>query len=231
MSTAGSNRALGAKMGDWFRHVLSCCDRDDEDEDDRPALQISSPTDFRREDISMPGLDAESQRWIREKARLDAGRMYDHLQPLRSSPSADFASKTTATTTTTTSPRDARATLPSYEHFTTPRAAPSPLREEHAFVLPPIVSVTGRRVSEGQGQGGAVMDRVKAHGRKISATLMGGGMGWQGVAGQGQPYEMRALMDSRGGEEGKGSGESFSARGSEGDGDRDSAKGGLGVRV
>jgi hypothetical protein len=68
-------RSFGEKMGDWFRHVLSCCDREDEEEQ-RPALQIvrnsylaiqkfdltsvqGHPTNFRREDISIPGLDAE----------------------------------------------------------------------------------------------------------------------------------------------------------------------------
>lgn len=64
-------------MGDWFRHILSCCDRDDE-EAQRPALQIvrypnivlqsiddntftsqSGPTNFRREEIRLPGLDEE----------------------------------------------------------------------------------------------------------------------------------------------------------------------------
>ena len=83
MSMAGKNNNMtfGAKMGDWFRHILSCCDRDEEEE--RPVLQIVSsrhslrvdspcakstaddgkqgnPTNFRREDISMPGLDAET---------------------------------------------------------------------------------------------------------------------------------------------------------------------------
>ena len=35
--------SFGEKVGDWFRHILSCCDREDEEES-RPALQIvSSP--------------------------------------------------------------------------------------------------------------------------------------------------------------------------------------------
>jgi len=34
-------RDFGEKMGDWFRHILSCCDRE-EDEEARPALQIVS---------------------------------------------------------------------------------------------------------------------------------------------------------------------------------------------
>ena len=69
--------SFGEKVGDWFRHILSCCDREDEEES-RPALQIvsspsmtprkssrltlhqqSGPTNFRREDISIPGLDPE----------------------------------------------------------------------------------------------------------------------------------------------------------------------------
>lgn len=40
MPISGSNKSLGEKMGDWLRHVLSCCDQDDEEEDRRPALQI-----------------------------------------------------------------------------------------------------------------------------------------------------------------------------------------------
>ena len=70
-------RSAGSKMGDWFRHILSCCDRDGE-EAPRPALQIvcppylassnfdvnkvssqSGPTNFRREEIRLPGLDEE----------------------------------------------------------------------------------------------------------------------------------------------------------------------------
>ena len=42
MSTGqyGSSESFGSKMGDWLRHVLACCDRDDDGEDERPALQI-----------------------------------------------------------------------------------------------------------------------------------------------------------------------------------------------
>ncbi|KAK0989905.1 hypothetical protein LTS16_012518 [Friedmanniomyces endolithicus] len=100
---------FSTKMSDWFRNILSCCDRQDEEEE-RPALQISGPTNFRREEIKLPGLDPEQQRWIREKAIADAGRMYEHLSPLRSSPSGQFAADPRHRATT--------ATLPSYEAFT-----------------------------------------------------------------------------------------------------------------
>ncbi|TKA82485.1 hypothetical protein B0A55_02181 [Friedmanniomyces simplex] len=203
-------------MGDWFRNVLSCCDREDE-EDQRPALQISGPTNFRREDIKLPGLDPEQQRWIREKAIADAGRMYEHLSPLRSSPSGQFADP------------HHTATLPSYEEFTTPRPAPA---------LAPASTSSVRRTSVGS----HALDRVRAHTRKISNSLtkplggyqavgvgagglgMGTGMrtGGGGAGGReyGSPYEMWALMDpSRtqvvGGSPGKMSGEGYSVAGSE----------------
>lgn len=79
-------KRFSERMGEVVRKVLSCCDRED-DEPERPALQIvssrprqseparpaspqnhmltrdtaiqSGPTDFRREDISIPGLDEE----------------------------------------------------------------------------------------------------------------------------------------------------------------------------
>ncbi|KAK4899937.1 hypothetical protein LTR27_002698 [Elasticomyces elasticus] len=196
-----ASKTFGTKMGDWFRNVLSCCDRQSE-EDEGPALQISGPTNFRREDIKLPGLDPEQQRWIREKAIADAGRMYEHLSPLRSSPSGQFAD-----------PKNT-ATLPSYEEFTTPCSAPAPA---------PTSSV--RRTSVGS----HALDRVRAHTRKISNSLTKP-LGYQTVGGKehGSPYEMRSLMDPSRTQvisPGKMSGESYSVAGSEEE--RDSAKGGL----
>lgn len=73
-----AKQSFSKKIGDWIRHILSCCDKEDEEEK-RPALQIvspnrvqsqlyeydtdsecqSGPTNFRREDITIPGLDPE----------------------------------------------------------------------------------------------------------------------------------------------------------------------------
>lgn len=84
------------------------------------------------------------------------------------------------------------------------------------------------------------MDSVKAHGRKISETFVGKPLGFSaggggGLRREGNPYEMRSLMDSSrtavAGADGKMSGESFSVAGSDEEvvmGDRDSAKGGIG---
>ncbi|KAK5115634.1 hypothetical protein LTR85_009805 [Meristemomyces frigidus] len=208
-------------MGDWFRNILSCCDRDEED--DRPALHISGPTNFRREDISIAGLDPEHQRWIRQRAISDASKMWDHLQPLRSSPSGQFATNPNHT-----------ATLPTYEQFTTPRSAPAPT------AAPPTTTATaggGRRRSSGAQP--SPLDRVRAHTRKISNSLtkpLGGG-GYQAVgAGRetgGNPYEMRALMDpgrTQVVSPGKLSGESLSVAGSEEESCSGEAKGGM-VRI
>ncbi|KAI7373568.1 hypothetical protein KC336_g20379, partial [Hortaea werneckii] len=87
---AKNSRSTSDKMGDWIRNILSCCDKTEEDERPR-SLQISGPTNFRREDISIAGLDPEHQAWIREKAKADAQKMWAHLQPLHSSPSSHFA--------------------------------------------------------------------------------------------------------------------------------------------
>ncbi|EMC91700.1 hypothetical protein BAUCODRAFT_27969 [Baudoinia panamericana UAMH 10762] len=199
------------KMGNFFRGIVACCCSEDDEEEAKPTLQISGPTDFRREDISFPGLDPEallqlhpidgppSQQWIREQARADAHRMYETLQPLRSSPSGQFA----------TPPSSARATLPSYEQFVTPRTAPTQ----------PARTVSGNR-------GSHALDRVRAHARKISNSL-NKPLGYQSVGGSAltggrNPYEMRALMDAGSrsqvdvglGGSGKMSGESFSFRGS-----------------
>ncbi|KAK3677909.1 hypothetical protein LTR78_002004 [Recurvomyces mirabilis] len=172
-----SGKKTGNTMGDWFRNILSCCDKQEEEEEERPALQISGPIDFRREDISIPGLDPEQQRWIREKAITDAGRMWDHLQPLRSSPSGQFAD-----------PKNT-ATLPTYEEFTTPRSAPSPTATSPTHTQSRRTSVSSN-----------ALERVRAHARKVSNTLTKPLGGYQSVASKdskesGSPYEMRALMD------------------------------------
>ncbi|KAK3116209.1 hypothetical protein LTR53_003646 [Teratosphaeriaceae sp. CCFEE 6253] len=228
-----SDKQTSTKMGDWFRNILSCCDREDE-EDERPTLQIvcqltayfhsaktcadwpqSGPTDFRREDIRLPGLDPEQQRWIREKAIADAGRTYEHLSPLRASPSGQFAD------------RNHTATLPSYEDFTTPRSAPAPATAPAPAPVPVPPAFTARRTSVGS----QALDRVRAHTRKISSSL-GKPMGYQaGGKEHGSPYEMRSLMDPSQThvlQAGKLSGESFSVAGSEEE--RDSAKGGQNIK-
>ncbi|KAK1068117.1 hypothetical protein LTR12_004294 [Friedmanniomyces endolithicus] len=216
------------KMSDWFRNMLSCCDRQEEEEE-RPALQISGPTNFRREEIKLPGVDPEQQRWIREKAIADAGRMYEHLSPLRSSPSGQFAADPRHRTTT--------ATLPSYEAFTTPVPAAPPIPAP-ANLTPGGVTVVSsgvRRTSVGS----HALDRVRAHGRKISSSLskplgyqtLGLGMGGGGAprGEHGAPYEMRALIDegprSVLGSSGKTSGEAYSVAGSEEEGGRDHREG------
>ncbi|KAK0786501.1 hypothetical protein LTR59_010707 [Friedmanniomyces endolithicus] len=208
---------FSTKMSDWFRNILSCCDRQDEEEE-RPALQISGPTNFRREEIKLPGLDPEQQRWIREKAIADAGRMYEHLSPLRSSPSGQFAADPRHRATT--------ATLPSYEAFTTPvPAPPNPLPPTTASGGGTAVSAGVRRTSVGS----HALDRVRAHGRKISSSLSKPLGGYQTLGlprgEHGAPYEMRALIDEgpRGvlGSSGKTSGEAYSVAGSEEEGGRD----------
>ena len=94
----------------------------------------------------------------------------------------------------------------------------------------------------GQQASPPLMDRVKAHTRKLSASLTKP-MGYQAMGrghddNSGQPFEMRALMEPSRTEslEGKGSGESFSFQGSEGerygDGeDTKGVKGGIGIKL
>ncbi|KAK3721316.1 hypothetical protein LTR37_003192 [Vermiconidia calcicola] len=190
--------SFGEKMGDWFRHILSCCDREQE-EKERPALQISGPTDFRREDISIPGLDPEQQRFIREKAISDAQKMWDHLQPLRSSPSSHFA------------------TPPSYEQFTTPRSPTSPRTYESPLERVKRhsrkISNTLRTSSGGGVAGGPGGGDWKYEMRALMDPS-------SREASEGNLHVVAP---------GKESGESFSASGSERDGvvmmDRDSGKG------
>lgn len=171
------------------------------------------------------------QRFIREKAISDASKMYAHLQPLRSSPSGQFADPKNTTT------------LPSYEDFVTPRPAPAPepTTSDRRSSTAPRISLTlfsGRRPSASHA-GRGLVDGVKAHGRKISETFVGKPLGFSAGGGgglrkgEGNPYEMRSLMDSSrtavAGADGKMSGESFSVAGSDEMvvGDRDSAKGGI----
>jgi hypothetical protein len=158
----------------------------------------------------MPGLSPTQQAEIREKARADAARMWQNLQPLASSPSTQFAERP----------------LPTYEQFVTPRPAPAvPVSKDETSPSP-----EGRRGSHNWG------DSIRAHSRKISDALSKP-LGYEKVgrtSREGSPYEMRALMDpSRtvvGGAaqvEGKMSADSFSVDGSDGEnivGERDSGK-------
>jgi hypothetical protein len=165
----------------------------------------------------MPGLSPTQQAEIREKARADAARMWNNLQPLASSPSTQFTERP----------------LPTFEQFVTPRPAPSPgaRLSKEGTGNSPSPEATGRRGSHNWG------DSIRAHSRKISDALskpLGGYEKVGRVSREGSPYEMRALMDpSRtvvGGAaqvEGKMSADSFSVDGSDGEnvvGERDSGK-------
>ncbi|KAI7468311.1 hypothetical protein KC357_g6772 [Hortaea werneckii] len=203
---AKNSRSTSDKMGDWIRNILSCCDKTEEVERPR-SLQISGPTNFRREDISIAGLDPEHQAWIREKAKADAQKMWAHLQPLHSSPSSHFADPNNKTS------------LPSYEDFTQPRPAPpttsSPAAGAGATATTTTTTRTSvhsqRRISASSSPGpttataAALVDKIKAHTRKISGSLgnsltgyhhyqaSGGKLGGWGESGT--PYEMRSLID------------------------------------
>lgn len=136
----------------------------------------------------MPGLSASQQASIREKARLDATRMWHSLQPLASSPSTQFASRP----------------LPTYEQFVTPRPAPA----WPALGDAGTGTGTGRRGSHGWG------GSIRAHSRKISDALSKP-LGYEKVVGGregGGGVEMRGLMDAG---VGKGSAESWSVAGSD----------------
>ncbi|KAK4989537.1 hypothetical protein LTR50_003144 [Elasticomyces elasticus] len=92
--------AIAKKIKSWARHILSCCD---EQEEEKP-LQIGYPTDFRRvEDVRIDDLPMEQYETlpclcpitplkhsrlisIREKAAADAERMFSRLEPLSSNP-------------------------------------------------------------------------------------------------------------------------------------------------
>lgn len=85
------------------------------------------------------------QRFIREKAISDAERMWEHLQPLKSSPSTEFATRPT--------------NHPSFQAFTRPRGAPGSKRNsDHRRSLSAHVP--------------AAMGRIRAHSRKLSNTLI-----------------------------------------------------------
>ncbi|KAK5165520.1 uncharacterized protein LTR77_009049 [Saxophila tyrrhenica] len=135
------------------------------------VISQSAPTNFRREEIRLPGLDEEQQRSLREKARQDAQKLYPGLQPLRSSPSGHFASPTD--------------TLPSYEDFTTPRpspAIPSPgLRESR---LMEGIKRHSRKLSN------SLTDRLGG----LGSGGFGGADGL-GLGREDSKYEMRALME------------------------------------
>ena len=178
----------------------------------------------------MPGLSPTQQAEIREKARADAARMWQNLQPLASSPSTQFAERP----------------LPTYEQFVTPRPAPVPgAKDTNVNSSPLLEAVSGRRGSHNWG------DSIRAHSRKISDALSKP-LGYEKVGRtsreEASAYEMRALMDpSRtvvGGTaqvEGKMSADSFSVDGSDGEnvvlGERDSGKamamgrGGMGTKI
>ncbi|KAK4494882.1 hypothetical protein PRZ48_014238 [Zasmidium cellare] len=130
--------------------------------------QQSEPTNFRREEIRIPGLDPEQERFVREKAQRDAEQLYAHLQPLNSSPSGNFAERPPSSYNA--------ANFPTFEQFTQPRSAPSPHSSK--------------------------MDRVMAHGRKLSDNFKnslgpGNGGGYHAVSSRqgSDSVEMRALMD------------------------------------
>ncbi|CAK4034899.1 Hypothetical predicted protein [Lecanosticta acicola] len=178
---------------------LCCSSSDFDSEDERnysprsvstgtgTKLAISAPTDFRREEINIPGMSPEQERFVREKALADAKRMFQNLQPLRSSPSETFVERP-ATARGMSQPNPHPPTSPpppvTYEQFTTPRAAPP------------------RPNSYGQ--------RLAAHTRKISdqfrkpsgdRTAYTSGAGFRGrpLSREGDSaVEMRALVDGAG---------------------------------
>ncbi|QIW98815.1 hypothetical protein AMS68_004333 [Peltaster fructicola] len=110
---------------------------------DRPY--ISAPTDFRREDVSIPGLTEMQQTFIREVAKEDAKHMYEGLQPLRSSPSSTFTDRP----------------LPPYEEYASAKPTSSPRS--------PALSVGGGDIRRTSRE--SRLDRVRAHSRKISDAL------------------------------------------------------------
>ncbi|KAM0692372.1 hypothetical protein Q7P36_008573 [Cladosporium allicinum] len=229
--TAPPPQSFSSKMSSFFRS-LNCCGGSADD--DSRSMIISGPTNFRREDISMPGLSPEQQQEIREKARADAEKMWKGLQPLASSPSTQFAERP----------------LPTFEQFVTPRRAPVPGSKEDGVSnnntnnnnnnspgvkQSPTVTVdsetmNGQRISGGHNWSNS----IRVHSRKISDALskpLGYDKGLRNSR-EGSPYEMRALMDpSRtavgGAPQEKMSADSFSVDDSEGEamiGERDSGK-------
>nr|OQO22064.1 hypothetical protein B0A51_09812 [Rachicladosporium sp. CCFEE 5018] len=200
MLASSYNQTFGSKIAAFFRS-LNCrggsSADSDSDWDAKPALQISAPTNFRREDISIPGLTPEQQSFIRAKAKADAERMYMHLQPLQSSPSTTFAE------------RPAPSLKPTFEQFTTPRAAPS-LGLQHASTFSGLAGSRDSAAGERRGNFGGIGERVRAHGRKISEVIGSGKpAGYQGL---GSGVEMTGLLEAQGGKSRK-SGESWENEG------------------
>jgi len=209
--------------------------KQDQQTDQVPSFPQSGPTNFRREDISMPGLSPQQQQEIREKARADAEKMWKGLQPLASSPSTQFAERP----------------MPTLEQFVEPRKAPVPGSREDVVnnrnntnninnISPgakqsPNVTVDGETINTQRHSGGHNWSNsIRVHSRKISDALskpLGYDKGTR-TSRDGSPYEMRALIDpSRtavgGAPQGKMSADSFSVDDSEGEaviGERDSAK-------
>ncbi|KAF2723935.1 hypothetical protein K431DRAFT_292230 [Polychaeton citri CBS 116435] len=155
---------LRAKTANWTRWVLSCCDRHD-DEDDSPRLVIhfrqmplqltmpfqSEPSNFRREDISLPGLTEYQYSSIREKAITDAGRMYETLHPLRSNPNSANNLFTYGR------PPNRSPSLPPYRDVS-PSGRPQ-ARSASALHLSSPTPRQGR------------LDKIRKHSRKISDSL------------------------------------------------------------
>ncbi|KXT00496.1 hypothetical protein AC578_4083 [Pseudocercospora eumusae] len=167
-------RTFGESLARFFGVMFCCMSSYDDDVDETHGsdrkLEISAPTDFRREEMDIPGLTEEQSKMYREKQRRDAERMWNHLQPLRSSPSGTFAER----------PETA---YPTYEAFTQPRAAPKPRRSPlHVDTASPThigqaqstsPSTANSRADSAFHQPQAranprLTDRVKAHSRRIS---------------------------------------------------------------
>lgn len=134
------------------------------------------------------------QQFIRDKAVADARKMWAHLQPLRSSPSGQFASPT--------SPSPIRV---SYEEFTVPRPAPQGHRR----------TTSGQRLAENLREHRRRLSNSLKSPLGAYQPVSGGG---GGVVREDSKHEMRGLvMGSQGTQvqAGKLSGESDSVGGSE----------------
>lgn len=121
--------------------------------------------DFRREDVSITGLTEMQQTCIRDQAKADAKEMWETLQPLRSSPSGSFAD---------------RPGLPTYEEL-------SKDREEATYSPGLLGSVMKRQNRDSR------LDRMKAHSRRISATLSRP-LGFNCVEHEDSRHELKGLM-------------------------------------
>ncbi|EME78394.1 uncharacterized protein MYCFIDRAFT_216631 [Pseudocercospora fijiensis CIRAD86] len=166
-------RTFGESLARFFG-VMFCCMSSYDDEVDEThgsdrKLEISAPTNFRREEMDIPGLTEEQSKMYREKQRRDAERMWNHLQPLRSSPSGTFAER----------PAD---NYPTYEAFTQPRSAPKPGQPRrsplHVDTSPnsTLAQSTSPTTANSRADSAfhqsrsnpRLTDRVKAHSRKFS---------------------------------------------------------------